>query len=229
MRERAGQNSKLLVPDKFSTCHPVKIVSKTQTAKSTDLAFQTNTPEIILLLQEQCRQEWGSEFSKPVKVGTQDGQPIIKFQNHEADSNPSSYVLGDYRKLVIHGNHGPSGDLFLPEHMTAAEFIDFSARRCGAPKDSAVAWTSPAPAKFSAKTKGRSDFFAEILTMPFYEQSVLGDFIEIRNHQRKLLRQMVGLVRGGSGSYLIKSAEGFGKTSSHFSEIKADMLDIASA
>ena len=40
---------------------------------------------------------------------------------------------------------------------------------------------------------------------------------------------MVGLVRGGSGSYLIKTAEGFGKTSSHFPELKDDMLDIALA
>jgi hypothetical protein len=110
---------------------------------------------MILFLQEQCRQEWGSEFPKPVKVGTQNGQPIIKFQNHETDCNPSSYVLGDYRKLVIQGTNGPSDDFFLPERMTAAEFIDFAARRCGAFNVWGAAWTSPAPTKSRATSKGR--------------------------------------------------------------------------
>jgi hypothetical protein len=71
--------------------------------------------------QEQCRQEWGSEFPKPVKVGFQNGEHIIKFKNHEGDKNPSSFVLGNYRKLVIQGNNGPLGDWFLPDHMTAAD------------------------------------------------------------------------------------------------------------
>jgi hypothetical protein len=105
IRQKAGQKSTWLVADNFSTSHPIKIVSKAQ-EKSSGLASPTNTPEIILLLQELCRQEWGSEFPKPVKVGTPGGQPIIKFENHEVDRNPSSYVLGDHRKLVILGNNG---------------------------------------------------------------------------------------------------------------------------
>ena len=130
---------------------------------------------------------------------------------------------------MILGNNGPSGDFFLPDHMTAAEFIEFRREKMWSIQSFGRGMDVTSTAKFSAKTKGRSDFFAEILTKPFYEQPVVGDFIEIRNHQRELLRQMVGLVRGGSGSYLIKSAEGFGKTTSHFSELRDDMRAIALA
>ena len=51
----------------------------------------------------------------------------------------------------------------------------------------------------------------------------------IRNHQRELLRREVGYMRCSPGPYLMKSAEGFGKTSSHFPEIQFEMFDIASA
>jgi hypothetical protein len=222
LRGRAGQNSTLLVPKTFSTRHPVKIASTAQAGTPTDLAARANTPEIILLLQEQCRQEWGPEFPKPVRVGIQDGQPIIKFQNHEEDRNPSSYVLGDYRKLVIQGNNGPPGDWFLPDHMTAAEFYGFTARRCGATRVSVAAWESQPPPRPWMKSNGKSDYVSK-----FVIAHPVGDFTEIRDHQRGLLRWQIGQVRVWCGSYLIKSAEGFGKTSSHFGYIENDMLDIA--
>jgi hypothetical protein len=179
---------------------------------------------MILLLQEQCRQEWGSEFPKPVKVGFQNGQPIIKFKNHEGDKNPSSYVLGDYRRFVIQGNNGPLGDWFLPDRMTAAEFTDFTARRCGATKVSGAAWTSPAPVRFWTKSNGNSGFLSQMLTAAFYQQPVVGDIAGIRNHQRELLRREVGYMRCFHGPYLMKSAEGFGKTSSHFPAIQDECL-----
>jgi hypothetical protein len=39
---------------------PLEFASKAQVAKSTDIASHADTPEMILLLQEQCRQEWSS-------------------------------------------------------------------------------------------------------------------------------------------------------------------------
>jgi hypothetical protein len=229
IREIAGKNSTWLVPKTFSTCHPVKFASKAKAGTSTDLASQANTPEMILLLQEQCRQEWGSDFPKPVKVGIQDGQPIIKFQNHEADRNPSSYVLGDYRKLVIQGNNGPPGNWFLPDHMTAAEFYDFTARRCGATRVSGAAWESQPPPRPWKRSNGKSDFFSRMLMTHFKKRLVTGDFAEIRSHQREMLGRGLIQVRGFCDSYLIKTAEGFGKTTSHFQCIKGEMLDIAMA
>jgi hypothetical protein len=68
-----------------------------------------------------------------------------------------------------------------------------------------------------------------MLTAPFYQQPVVGDITEIQNHPRELLRQTVGHVRDFCDSYLIKTAEGFGKTSSHFYLIEDEMLDIAMA
>ena len=68
-----------------------------------------------------------------------------------------------------------------------------------------------------------------MLTAAFYQQPVVGDITGIRNHQRELLRREVGYMRCSPGPYLMKSAEGFGKTSSHFPEIQFEMFDIASA
>jgi hypothetical protein len=83
--------------------------------------------------------------------------------------------------------------------------------------------------EFWTKSKGNSDFLSQMLTAPFYQPPVVGDIAGIRNHQRELLRREVGYVRCFHGSYLIRSAEGFGKTSSHFPEIQDEMFDIALA
>jgi hypothetical protein len=79
-----------------------------------------------------------------------------------------------------------------------------------------------------AKFKGRS-VLSQMLTAAFYQQRVVGDITGIRNHQRELLRREVDCMRDFHGPYLMKSAEGFGKTSSHFPEIQYEMFDIASA
>lgn len=65
IREKAGKNSTWLVPDTFSTCHPLKFASKAQASASTESTSHADTPEMILLLQEQCQQEWGSECRLP--------------------------------------------------------------------------------------------------------------------------------------------------------------------
>jgi hypothetical protein len=99
-----------------------------------------------------------------------------------------------YRRLVILGNNGPSGDLFLPDRMTAAEFTDFTARRCGASKVSSAVWASRPPTKPWGKSNGKTGFVSQMVIAPFNRPPVAGDLTEIRHNQRKLLRQKIDFI-----------------------------------
>ena len=222
--ERASKNSTLLVPETFSTAHP-QPKSNGRSTKTTECAGDQT--EAILIMQEQCRVEWVSEFPRPVKVLYQSGEPIIKFQNHQGDKNPSSYVLGEHRKLVILGNGGPTGDLYLPDHMNASEFVEFALMRCGVITIPAASLAAPVPGKSEKRAKAKRSLFEEMVTKRFNNQPIHPTKPEIQNCQRELLKQAIGHVRCSDMSYLIKSAEGFGKTTSHFLPVEDEMLDIA--
>jgi hypothetical protein len=112
--------------------------------------------------------------------------------------------------------------------MTAAEFTDFTARRCGASKVSSAGWASQPPTKPWGKSNGKTGFVSQIVIAPFNRPPV-GDLTEIRHHQQELLRKKVGLVRDFTVSYLIKTAEGSGKPSSHFHLIEVEIFDLAIA
>ena len=222
--ERASKKSALLVPETLSTAHP-KPKSNGRSTKTTEFAGEQT--EAILIMQEQCRVEWVSEFPKPVKVLYQSGEPIIKFQNHQGDKNPSSYVLGEHRTLVILGNGGPTGDLYLPDHMNASEFVEFALMRCGVITIPAVSLAAPVPGQSEKRSKAKRNPFEELGTKRFDNQPIYSSKPEAQNSQRELLKQAIGHLRGSDMSYLIKSAEGFGKTTSHFLPVEDEMLDIA--
>ena len=58
---------------------------------------------------------------------------IPNFYNHSGDNRPSSYVRGDFKKLVLIGRQAPKGKFFIPDDMTANELGDYLADYFGRP------------------------------------------------------------------------------------------------
>jgi len=88
--------------------------------------------EMIPMMQEILREEFGSEFPKPVSVSHRNDQWTINFKNHEGDQHPTTYVSGSYRRLDLLGRHNFEKDFYLPDHMSADGFCSFVGAHCGA-------------------------------------------------------------------------------------------------
>ena len=91
-------------------------------------------PEMVALLQQFCRDEWGSDYPKPVEVGRQGDEWKINFKNHPDDKKPSSVVIGCQRMLLLNGRHFfGSHRFFLPDGMSAKELCEHVTARLGHP------------------------------------------------------------------------------------------------
>jgi hypothetical protein len=88
--------SNYCVPESFSTAHP--ITRKEQSSG----AQHSASSEMLAALRAECASEWG-DYPYPTSIEQQQGQWLFKFKNHANDQNPSSLVLGGYRKLEIRG------------------------------------------------------------------------------------------------------------------------------
>ena len=86
----------------------------------------------INLLRDITAAEWG-EYPEPVSIRLEGGENVIHFRNHADDRKPSTFVRGDYRRLVLLGAHAFGGrDFWLPDHMSANELAGHvSARTSG--------------------------------------------------------------------------------------------------
>jgi len=81
-----------------------------------------NSQVLIDLLTDHLQPHWGP-YPKPAHV-TQDGvYNLVHFWNSEDDAHPSTFVRGDYRKLVCAGKDAQTGDLFLPDGLTLDETL----------------------------------------------------------------------------------------------------------
>jgi hypothetical protein len=109
----------------FSVADPVPRPAKAIATKH--FISNVDYDPMLLALQDQCAAQWG-EYPRPVSIQTQDGQWLFKFKNHEADKNPSTFVLGNYKRLMINGTNAFSREFFLPDEMSAQVLGNYLSR-----------------------------------------------------------------------------------------------------
>ena len=119
-----------LIPPSFSVTTPIS--SPSDISRQDDNISITDASQLVSLLQDECRTEWGREYPKPVEVDRQHGDWVIKFRNHPADKKPSTIVMGQNRRLMINGRHNfEDQQFYLSDQMSANETIDYLQRRTG--------------------------------------------------------------------------------------------------
>jgi hypothetical protein len=95
IRTRAAKGKgDYLVPASFSVATPIP--SPSDTSRQDPNVSITDASQLVSLLQDECRGEWG-EYPKPVEVSRQNNDWLIKFKNHASDKKPSTKVMGQYR------------------------------------------------------------------------------------------------------------------------------------
>jgi hypothetical protein len=185
---------------------------------------------MLEMLQEICAGEWQSAYPKPATIERQNGEWLIKFYNHEHDQNPSTIALGEHRRLLLAGRHSYSRDFYLPDQMTAQELGNHVYARCGG-----HITTAPAPVLARKLTQ------SELSTQPPQCWiAAMGDSLsnpvdiiqprdQLAQTYRKNFTRIISNLRVFSNPYVIKSVEGFGKTTGHFPLIASEAFDGAVA
>jgi hypothetical protein len=130
IRTRASRTAvSFCVPADFSVAHPIP-----RKTKSPAGPWNAGSDGSAMLeeLRLSCECEWGPDpHPAPVEIGKQNDEWIFKFRNHPEDRKPSTFVLGNYRKLQLNGNHTFTKEFYLPDHMTAQETGNHLALRFG--------------------------------------------------------------------------------------------------
>ena len=232
-----GASEFLVLPD-FSVSIAATTGTSRQHLPAQFIAGQF-TADHLTILQEICASEWGSEYPKPVNVEDKKGDALIQFKNHADDKNPSSIVLGDHRQLLLSGRHAPEGLFFLPDNMTANELIRhvtlFSEEVVAAPVSICNAAEvippelQPAlpPARSFGEWKERRlatlDPVSEQIRRPLRGLIQVGDTqVERAGRFRAACPESVRMIRQFDMNYVLRAAEGFAKTSSHFDVIREE-------
>ena len=192
--------------------------------------------------QEVCATEWGP-YPRPVFIKQQKGEWLFKFENNEADKNPSTIVLGGYRKLQINGKHHFEQEFYLPDDMTAQEWGNYLCDKYGrarlsAPGNGGKA-TSGEPSDvpispfeaYKNRTKNRTKQpvivqLGEGFSRSFSEP-IGGSPEEMTKAYRRKLGPALVQARAITAPMIIKSGEGIGKTSALAGILAAEAFDDA--
>jgi hypothetical protein len=143
IRTRASPSARdFVVPRTFSLADPIKRAPR---ASGGQRPCDFEVTPMIQELQDMCAAEWGP-YPRPVSMALQGDEWLFKFKNHEHDANPSTLVLGGYRRLQLNGTHTFTQAFYLPEGMTAQDLGDLLALRFGA---------SPSPAAAAGETSSK--------------------------------------------------------------------------
>jgi hypothetical protein len=110
---------KKLMPPDFQPAPLPPLKCRSKTISLTQVAHQKLLEGIV----QSCRDEWGV-YPEPVAVWNDNGEWIINFRNHANDRNPSTFVKGSYRRLILNGAHTFTRDFFLPDHLSANELCE---------------------------------------------------------------------------------------------------------
>ncbi|MFD0461705.1 hypothetical protein ACFQY9_07205 [Microvirga aerilata] len=175
----------------------------------------------------------------PVAIGQQNGDVVVRFKNHAVDRSPSTVCIGQHRKLLLAGNHELKGDFYLPDKMTADEFVRHVQLRCGAVSDpkAPIAAPSAIPPEFQVRkpvtcladlrkrSREGSDALTDYIAHPF--RGILQDTDDRESRIGKLrdaLPDVVGRLRGTNSNYLLQLQEGAAKSTAHFKLIKSEAI-----
>src|SRR5262249_2573869 len=99
IRTRASKDSEFFVPSDFRATRPSLATSQRSKAS----LLPVNNELLVERLKEICRDEWGSEYPKPVSAHDDGAAWVINFKNRAGDMKPSTVVKGPYRRLVLNG------------------------------------------------------------------------------------------------------------------------------
>jgi hypothetical protein len=203
------------------------------------LPYGSISDAAIGLMQDLCSSEWGCEYPMPVAIGQQNEDVVVRFKNHAEDRNPSTVCIGQHRKLLVAGNYAFKGDFYLPDNMTADEFVRHVQLRCGAvsnPK-APIAALGAIPPEFQVRkpvtcladlrkrSHEGSDALTDYIAHPF--RGILHHSDDRENRIGKLrdaLPAVVDRLRGMDSNYLLQLQEGAAKSTAHFKLIKAEAL-----
>jgi hypothetical protein len=196
-------------------------------------------PEELVLLQQMCSNEWGT-YPKPVQIGTQGQDWIIRFKNHANDKKPSTFVLGEYRKLELLGaGHDLQGNYFLPDNLSANEIVEHIRRRSG--QEPVGTEERPGFKQGEQPTKFNSPWeeLRALAAIPFeaqYRMALERDWPEplsesprsdVIHKYRAKLSQSASAIRFGDNDVILVSVEGAGKTTAHLPILADEALDTA--
>jgi hypothetical protein len=240
IRTRASKTAgSFCVPADFSVAHPIR-----RTTKSPAIPWKAEADRSAMLeeLRFSCESEWGPDpHPIPMEIGRQKDEWIFKFRNHAEDRKPSTFVLGNYRKLHLNGKHTFTKEFYLPDHMTAQETGNHLALRFG---------QKPLPEIISASTelgsiqetaappvsgweaycaRKREPLQVELgrrLSRGFREP-ISGDCRELKEIYRRKLDETLTRARDCPLPTLIKSVEGIGKTSALQAIVAGEALQHA--
>jgi hypothetical protein len=236
IRVRAPKAAKLhLVPPRLTLSHPAPLLRR----RHTTVNLIEDTTEQVRMLQDLCSSEWGEQYPMPVEIGVQEHHIVIRFKNHPDDRTPSTVCIGQQRKLLLAGQHGLTGDFYLPDGMTAEHAVRHVQIRCGAisPSTSAETPSCSTPSEFLPKKAPasfhemrershlRRDPMTEYVGQPFRGALDQNDSRVVQAQKLRLaLSQSVSRARELDINYVLRLYEGFGKSSAHFDAIVDEAL-----
>ena len=208
---------------------PGRAAKSTDNLEASDLP--TNGQAMLGMLQEICAAEWGSEYPKPASIRLQNGEWLINFYNHAQDRHPSTIALGHYRKLLLAGKHFYSHEFFLPDQMAAQELGDHVYTRCGG---------HVAPPPVPQLSQRKCDQAETSNHPPQCWLTIMANSLcngvditqprdELVQSYRHRFSKIINNLRIFSNHSIIRTVEGFGKTTAHFPLIADETFDAAIA
>ncbi len=159
-------------------------------------------------------------------MGTQNGRWLIQFQNHPNDRNPSTLVLGEYRRLQLNGQHSfGNSQFFLPDHMTANELAEHVRFRCGITGQQSDGPYNPIPEQRQRTLfeKACSDPHEKAFPEPFVDIP----HSELIDRYRRKLPATIHNSRDYCQSNIVVGVEGMGKTTAHLPFLADEAFDEA--
>jgi hypothetical protein len=153
-------------------------------------------------------------------------------KNHEHDANPSTLVLGGYRRLQLNGRHAFTQAFYLPEGLTAQDLGDLLALRFGAGPSPSAAGGESSSGESSSKENVRSGGPLHLQCRRAWARGFREPVSENANGLRKRYRDKFGLILVQATAFdrepmLLTSGEGIGKSTALLRLLAASAFDRA--
>ncbi len=97
-RKPKGSTEWLIDPHLSAT---VASRSRSKSGVEDQVAAFAASGRALEIIRDACETEWDAPFPRAEKLGTEAGEITIRFANHADDKNPSTFVKGEFRKLVV--------------------------------------------------------------------------------------------------------------------------------
>jgi hypothetical protein len=228
IRTRAPRHSQdFLVPAEF---RPTK-TSRPKSSLKRAPAIEIDDEVLLSRLEECCQEEWG-DYPKPAAARFDGRDWIINFRNAPDDENPSTFVKGPYRRLLVGGRHADSftQTFFLPDHMCADELCA-SLTEADRQTEDAPGLPSPEiPPFLTSEHQPKPNWIEsqiDRIHSSFAEPIAETESDEIKTVYRQRLSSALWEARIFDAHMVIRGPEGIGKTTGLLDELALEILDLA--